>query len=165
MSRSLLFHVFIYTCICVCTKLRVLICQGVYYFTCLYICVYYVKSVNMSRSLLFHVFIFFSWSLSTSSYPTPSIYLMFILIPPSLLLLLLPSIPGLYQPLPTYPLYLFDVHSNSTMSPPTSPAFYPWSLLTSSYITICLNIKGIAIYFFNIYYNNINMTCYIRCVI
>ena len=34
MSRSLLFHVFIY------------------------VCVYYVKSVNMSRSLLFHVFIY-----------------------------------------------------------------------------------------------------------
>ena len=33
MSRSLLFHVFIY------------------------MCVYYVKRVNMSRSLLFHVFI------------------------------------------------------------------------------------------------------------
>ena len=32
--------------------LRVLICQGVYCFMCLYIyCVYYVKSVNMSRSL------------------------------------------------------------------------------------------------------------------
>ena len=55
MSRSLLFHVFVY----VCTILRVLICQGVYYFMCLYIqCVYYVKSVNMSRSLLFHVFIY-----------------------------------------------------------------------------------------------------------
>ena len=38
--------------------LRVLICQGVYYFKCFYICVYYVKSVNMSRSLLFHVFIY-----------------------------------------------------------------------------------------------------------
>ena len=38
--------------------LRVLICQGVYYFMCLYMCVYYVKSVNMSRSLLFHVFIY-----------------------------------------------------------------------------------------------------------
>ena len=40
--------------------LRVLICQGVYYFMCLYICVcvYYVKSVNMSRSLLFHVFMY-----------------------------------------------------------------------------------------------------------
>ena len=51
-SRSLLFHVFIY--MCVCNMLRVLICQGVYYFMCLYICVcsYYVKSVNMSRSLL-----------------------------------------------------------------------------------------------------------------
>ena len=33
-------------------------CQGVYYFMCLYMCVYYVKSVNMSRSLLFHVFIY-----------------------------------------------------------------------------------------------------------
>ena len=54
MSRSLLFHVFIYMC----TMLRVLICQGVYYFMCLYICVYYVKSVNISRSLLFHVFIY-----------------------------------------------------------------------------------------------------------
>ena len=53
MSRSLLFHMYIY----VCTMLRVLICQGVYYFMCLYICVYYVKSVNMSRSL-FHVFIY-----------------------------------------------------------------------------------------------------------
>ena len=38
--------------------LRVLICQGVYYFMCLYICVYYGKSDNMSRSLLFHVFIY-----------------------------------------------------------------------------------------------------------
>ena len=38
--------------------LRVLICQGVYYFICLYICVDYDKSVNMSRSLLFHVFIY-----------------------------------------------------------------------------------------------------------
>ena len=57
-SRSLLFHVFICVCtmlrvlICqgviiscvyiymyVCTMLRVLICQGVYYFMCLYICV------------------------------------------------------------------------------------------------------------------------------
>ena len=75
MSRSLLFHVFIYVCtmlrvlicqgvyfscvyiyMCVCTMLRVLICQGAYYF--LYMCVYYVKSVNMSRSLLFHVFIY-----------------------------------------------------------------------------------------------------------
>ena len=37
--------------------LRVLICQGVYYFMYLYMCVYYVKSVNMSRSLLFHVFV------------------------------------------------------------------------------------------------------------
>ena len=44
--------------ICVCTMLRVLICQGVYYFMCLYICVYYVKSVSKSRSLLFHVFIY-----------------------------------------------------------------------------------------------------------
>ena len=52
MSRSLLFYVYIY----VWTVLRVLICQGVYYFMCL--CVYYVKSVNMSRSLLFHVFIY-----------------------------------------------------------------------------------------------------------
>ena len=43
--------------ICVCTMLRVLICQGVYYFMSLYICVDYVKSVNISRSLLFHVFI------------------------------------------------------------------------------------------------------------
>ena len=51
MSRDLLFHVF------VCTMLRVLICQGVYYFLCLF--VYYVKSVNnMSRSLLFPVFIY-----------------------------------------------------------------------------------------------------------
>ena len=33
MSRSLVFYVFIY----VCTMLRVLICQGVYYFMCLYI--------------------------------------------------------------------------------------------------------------------------------
>ena len=41
----------------VCTMLRVLICKGVYYFMCLYICVYYVKSINMSSSLLFHVFI------------------------------------------------------------------------------------------------------------
>ena len=48
MSRSLLCYVFIY--ICVCTMLR-------YYFMSLYICVYYVKRVNMSRSLLFHVFI------------------------------------------------------------------------------------------------------------
>ena len=38
--------------------LRVLICQGVYYFMCLYMCVYYVKSVNMSRCLLFHVIIY-----------------------------------------------------------------------------------------------------------
>ena len=63
MSRSLLFHVFIYMCVIscvyiyVCTMLRVLICQGVY-FSCVYIYVYYVKSVNMSRSLLFHVFIY-----------------------------------------------------------------------------------------------------------
>ena len=67
MSRSLLFHVFIYMCVCtmsrvlICkgvhyfmclhiygyTMLRVLICKGVHYFMCLYICVYYVKSVNM----------------------------------------------------------------------------------------------------------------------
>ena len=33
MSRSLLFHVFM------CTMLGVLICQGVYYFMCLYMCV------------------------------------------------------------------------------------------------------------------------------
>ena len=40
--------------------LIVLICQGVYYFMCLciYMCVYYVNSINMSRSLLFHVFIY-----------------------------------------------------------------------------------------------------------
>ena len=37
---------------------RVLICQEVYYFMCLYMCVYYVKRVDMSRSLLFHVFIY-----------------------------------------------------------------------------------------------------------
>ena len=55
-QRSLLLcHVFI---LYVCTMLRVLIYQGVYYFMCLYMCVYYVKSVNMSRSLLFHVFIY-----------------------------------------------------------------------------------------------------------
>ena len=36
MSRNLLFHMFIYS---VCTMLRVLICQGVYYFMCLNICV------------------------------------------------------------------------------------------------------------------------------
>ena len=30
----------------------------IYYFMCLYICVYHVKSVNISRSLLFHVFIY-----------------------------------------------------------------------------------------------------------
>ena len=55
--RVLICKVFIY--ICVCTMSRVLICQGVYNFMCLYIyiCMYYVKSVNMSRSLLFHVFI------------------------------------------------------------------------------------------------------------
>ena len=77
MSRSLLFHVFIYMCvctmlrvliykesniscvyICVCTMLRVLINVKVSIISCVYIYVYVIcKSVNMSRSLLFHVFI------------------------------------------------------------------------------------------------------------
>ena len=37
--------------------LRVLICKESI-ISCVYICVYYVKSVNISRSLLFHVFIY-----------------------------------------------------------------------------------------------------------
>ena len=70
--QGVYYFMFIY--IYVCTILRVLICQGVYYFmfiymcVCtilrvlnvkesiisyvyIYVCVYYVKSVNMSRSL------------------------------------------------------------------------------------------------------------------
>ena len=109
----------------------------------------------------------YPWSLSTSSYTTPSIYLhsfyfhhlssyfpcplslvfinlflhhplylfTLILIPSSLLLLPLPSIPGLYQPLPTPPPLFIYIHSNSTIYPPTSPALYPWSLSTFSYTT------------------------------
>ena len=142
----------------------------------------------------------YPWSLSTSSYTTPSIYshsfyfhhlssyfpcplslvfinlflhhplylFTFILIPPSLLLLPqpsipglyqplplppplftssllllpLPSIPGLYQPLPTPPPLFIYIHSNSTISPPTSPALYPWSLSNSSYSTTSIYLRS-----------------------
>ena len=45
-------NVFIYN-MCVCIMLRGLKCQGVHYFMCLYMCVYYVKSFNMSRIYYF----------------------------------------------------------------------------------------------------------------
>ena len=50
-SRSLLFHVFIY--MCVCTMLRVLICQGVYYFMCLYIYEYTVLRVLICQGVYY----------------------------------------------------------------------------------------------------------------
>ena len=55
---------------------RGLICHGVHYFMRLYMCVYYVKRVNMSMSPLFHVCVYYvkrvnmSWS---------SLFLVFIL--------------------------------------------------------------------------------------
>ena len=63
--QGVYYFMYLYMCV-LCTMLRVLICQGVYYFvTCVYIamcvlmCVYYVKSVSMSRSPLFHIFYMF----------------------------------------------------------------------------------------------------------